>query len=357
MPYPESVIEPPKINRRGAVAAAVAAAYAWMFSGPVTQTRPHHLLAARTIEQRVVSGGPLPLTVGYGARMGNTWDTLSKVEMAINAGYRLFDTAQKYKNEGAVGEALSSAIAEGRLKREDIFVTTRVSDENMGYERTTHSVLESDALLGLEGGFDLVLVHEPHPFAATSDLEEHAKEMRRSTWKALEELQELGQIKQIGVSNFGEGHMKELFEYAKFKPAVSQFEVHPYNQRTELVNFCKGNGIAVNAFSPLGGKGKLSQLKDSLKKNGDLGHFSLTNELLNDPVLNRIGANHGKSVAQVILRWHLQRGITPMPQSSTPARMHENYNVFDFKLSNEDMDAIGELDRGHFVIPNADDFA
>lgn len=136
--------------------------------------------------------------------------------------------------------------------------------------------------------------------------------------------------------------MLELLEYAKVKPAVNQFEVHPYNQRTALVKLCQEKGIAVNAYSPLGGKGNDGQVTD---------------ELLKDPVLKTIASSYKKTIPQVILRWNLQRGITPIPKASSQKRIHENYDVFGFELSDADMSAIAKLDRGQFVILDADQLA
>jgi diketogulonate reductase-like aldo/keto reductase len=294
-------------------------------------------LLQRSIGEPVISGGRFPLTVGFGTCLIRPDNTQNLVDLAIQTGYRLFDTAQRYGNEEGLGKALKIAFKSGQLNRQDVFVTTKVWIKNMGYDATLKSVRESVAKLGsLDGGIDLVLIHWPGEFVRRGqDPFSNNARLRRETWEALEKLQSDGVVKQIGVSNFGERHLKELLGFAKVKPWVNQFEIHPYNQRERLVEMCQSEGIAVNAYSPLGGKGNKGQVTD---------------QLLTDPVLVKIGDAHGKTAAEAILRWHLQRRITPIPKSSTKSRMSENYNVFDFELSEEEMSAIAKLEKSQFAI-------
>jgi len=290
----------------------------------------------RTIGEPVVAGGHLPLVVGLG--MGPPYPQ-RYAELAIDAGYRLFDTAQEYGSEEGLGNALKAAFASGKLRRQDVFVTTKVWVDNMGYDRTIKSVRESlDSLGGLDGGIDLVLIHWPCPFIPKDEVGaiEYYSDVRRKTWEALEKLQQDGVVKQIGVSNFGERHLKELLAYAKVKPAVDQVEVHPYNQRVRLEEFVKTEGIRFEAYSPLG-KSRIG--------------------LLEDPVLTRIAETKGKSVAQVILRWLLQRDITPIPLSRNEKRIKENLDVTDFALTDDEMRDIAKLDRGQFVIMDDEELA
>eukprot|EP00404_Azadinium_spinosum_P033094 CAMPEP_0180577400 /NCGR_PEP_ID=MMETSP1037_2-20121125/11916_1 /TAXON_ID=632150 /ORGANISM="Azadinium spinosum, Strain 3D9" /LENGTH=202 /DNA_ID=CAMNT_0022595149 /DNA_START=16 /DNA_END=624 /DNA_ORIENTATION=+ len=200
------------------------------------------------------------------------------------------------------------------------------------------SVRESfDSLGGLDGGIDLVLIHWPCPFVPKERAAiESYSTLRRKTWEALEKLQQDGVVKRIGVSNFGERHLKELLGYAKIKPAVDQVEVHPYNQRVRLEKLVKSEGIRFEAYSPLG-KSRIG--------------------LLEDPVLTRIANAKNKSVAQVILRWLLQRGITPIPLSRNEKRINENIAVTDFDLTDDEMRAIAKLDRGQFVIMDDEELA
>ena len=163
--------------------------------------------------------------------------------------------------------------------------------------------------------------------------------LRRETWGELEGLQRRGIVRQIGVSNFSERHLRELLGYARAKPSVNQFEVHPYNQRAELMALCQTEGIAVMGYCPLGGKGNKGQVTD---------------QLLKDPALKTIASAHGKTSAQVILRWHLQRGVTPIPKGSSKAHIRENIGVFDFALSEAEMRTIAGLERGQFALFDAD---
>jgi len=288
----------------------------------------------------VVSGGRPPLTVGYSTAMLAPNDTERCVADALDAGYRLFDAAQQYGNEDGVGKAITSGISSGKLKREDVFVTTKVWVDNMGYFRTKISVRQSASKLGnLGGGIDLVLMYWPGDFATEGDLLAQGFKggnfdldafLRRDTWQALERLKRDGVVKQIGVANFDERHLKELLEYAKVKPAVNQFEVHPFNQRNQLIDFCQSEGITVEAYGPLGDQANEGQVKV---------------KLLSNKRLKNIAVAHLKTVPEVILRWHLQRGVIPIPTSSSPARMRENFNVFDFELTQDEMAAIAKLDR------------
>jgi diketogulonate reductase-like aldo/keto reductase len=333
------------------------------YAGEGTMTEASNL-AAREIGQPVHSGGPFPLTVGYGTCLQR--DPQGTVKIALKEGYRLIDTAQRYGNEAYVGQAILDSIAEGVVKREDLFLTTKIWIENMGFDKTIVSTRQSSRRLAggfdgeaglveavkesygqgktVEGGIDLMLIHWPSAFVPKGNLitDLQAKWVRQQTWKALEKLQEDGEVKQLGVANFGQRHLEEILSYATIKPTVSQFEIHPYNQRENLVKWCQSQGIAVNAYSPIGGKGN----------EGDV-----TDELLSDPVLQKIADSHGKTIAQVILRWHLQRGVTPIPKASSQERIHENRDVFGFELSDADMSAIKGLERGKYVLTDADTFA
>eukprot|EP00929_Paragymnodinium_shiwhaense_P108533 TRINITY_DN74855_c0_g1_i1.p1 TRINITY_DN74855_c0_g1~~TRINITY_DN74855_c0_g1_i1.p1 ORF type:complete len:394 (+),score=26.90 TRINITY_DN74855_c0_g1_i1:80-1261(+) len=318
-------------SRRSVLSGAVVAGALWQGDIATAAADP-----TRKIGEAVISGGQLPLTVALG--MGPPY-AQRYVEYAIDAGYRLFDTAQEYGSEEGLGNALKAAFSSGKLKRQDVFVTTKVDIDNMGYERTIKSVAESlDKLGGLDGGIDLVLIHWPCPFVRKGDpgAIEAMSTLRRETWEALEQLQQGGLAKQIGVSNFGERHLKELLGYAKVKPAVDQVEVHPYNQRAGLEKLVKSEGIRFEAYSPLG-KSRIG--------------------LFEDPVLLSIAETKRKSVAAVIIRWLLQRGITPIPLSRNEKRIKENINVFNFDLTDDEMRAIAALDRGKFVIMDDEELA
>mmetsp|Transcript_26698 Transcript_26698/g.53228 ORF Transcript_26698/g.53228 Transcript_26698/m.53228 type:complete len:419 (-) Transcript_26698:187-1443(-) len=318
-------------SRRHVLTGAVVAGALWRGEGAAASIPPRG-----AIGEPVVSGGPLPLTVGLGT--GPPY-AQRYVELAIDAGYRLFDTAQEYGSEEGIGNALKAAFVSGKLKRQDVFVTTKVEIDNMGYEPTIKSVRESlDSLGRLEGGIDLVLIHWPCPFVRKDEPGAIAKysKLRRKTWEALERLQQDGVVKQIGVSNFGKRHLKELLGYAKVRPVVDQVEVHPYNQRRDLEKLVTSEGIRFEAYSPLG--------------KGYIGLFE-------DPVLIAIADAKKKSVAAVVLRWLLQRGITPIPLSRNEKRLKENLDVFDFALTEEEMRAIAKLERGQFVLTDDEQLA
>jgi len=163
--------------------------------------------------------------------------------------------------------------------------------------------------------------------------------IRKDTWQGLEALRKDGVVRQIGVSNYAERHLRELLEYAEVRPAVSQFEVHPFNVREQLVTFCQQEGISVEGYSPLGGKGNPK---------------AVTDNLLRSPQLKKIAKNYGKTVAQVILRWHLQRGVTPIPKSVRKERMKENLAVFDFELTAAEVAEISGLDKATFAIQDSE---
>ena len=326
-------------SRRSVLSGGVAAGFAALWNCEVASAAAsdeNGPFGKTNIGEPVVSGGSLPLTVGLGT--GPPY-AQKYVELAIDAGYRLFDTAQEYGSEEAIGNALKKAFTSGKLKREDVFVTTKVDIYNMGYEPTIRSVRESFDLLGrLDGGIDLVLIHWPCPFIPKGEpgAVEKYSALRRTTWEALEKLQQDGVAKQIGVSNFGKRHLKELLGYATVRPAVNQVEVHPYNQRVGLEKLVRSEGLRFEAYSPLG-KGVIG--------------------LLEDPLLKRIADAKNKSVAAVILRWLLQRGITPIPLSRNENRLRENLDVFDFALTEDEMRAIAKLDRGQFVLTDDEKLA
>eukprot|EP00445_Apocalathium_hangoei_P030103 CAMPEP_0203927574 /NCGR_PEP_ID=MMETSP0359-20131031/66977_1 /ASSEMBLY_ACC=CAM_ASM_000338 /TAXON_ID=268821 /ORGANISM="Scrippsiella Hangoei, Strain SHTV-5" /LENGTH=277 /DNA_ID=CAMNT_0050856363 /DNA_START=397 /DNA_END=1230 /DNA_ORIENTATION=- len=259
-----------------------------------------------------------------------------QIGWSLQSGYRLVDTAQRYENEAGIGDALAKAMAAGTVSREELFVTTKVWVEAMGYEQTLRSIDKSLAKLRLSY-VDLLLLHWPGDFGQTPSLKQ-CRETRLYTWRAMEQAMKDGRVRNIGVANFGKRHLLELLEFAEVRPAVNQFEVHPFNTRTELVELCQREGIQVMGYSPLGGR------------NGGGPGTGVTDELLQHPTLTLIAANHGKTSAQVMLRWQIQRGITPIPKASSSERLAENFNVFDFDLLSEEMALIGALDRGAFVV-------
>lgn len=285
-----------------------------------------------------IAGGALPLTVGMGTCLVSERDVESQVTQALEEGYRVFDTAQRYMNEAGLGSALQKAFDKG-ISRDDVFVITKVWPDNYGYDKTIASVKESASRLSLDR-IDLVLPHWPG-FLTRLDFKDEARgraagaAKRRDTWRALEELRRQGTVSQIGVSNFDARRLEEVFTYAEERPTVNQFEVHPLNARQDLVDLCNSQGVLVNSYSPLGGKGNKKQVTDVLLKS---------------PTIKRIADAHGKTSAQVILRWHLQRQLTPIPKTTRRARMKENLAVFDFELTEAEVQEMTSMDQKKFVI-------
>lgn len=241
---------------------------------------------------------------------------IKAVESALETGYRLIDTAAFYENEEGVGKA----IRESGIKREEIFVTTKVWNTDQGYDSTLKAFEKSLKKLGLDY-VDLYLVHWP----VTGKYLE--------TWRALRKLHENGVVKTIGVSNFHPQHLKRLMDEYGDIPAVNQVELHPYLNQEKLRAYCRDKGIQVQAWSPLA-KGRL----------------------LNEPVLHQIGEKYGKTPAQVVLRWHLQHGIAIIPKSANPSRIQENADIFNFELTPEEMARIDGLNRNMRTGKNPDDF-
>lgn len=244
--------------------------------------------------------------LGYGVYQVTKQECERCVLDALHAGYRLIDAAQSYFNEEEVG----SAIKKSGVPREEIFLTTKVWVEHYGYEQCKASIEESMRKLQVDY-LDLLLLHQP--FSDTY-----------GAWRALEEYYEAGKIRAIGISNFYPDRMIDMTLFNRIQPMINQIEIHPHHQQHESKTWHDKYGVQLEAWAPFGeGRG---------------GMFEET-------VLKEIGLKYGKTPAQVILRWHLQRGIIVIPKSTHRERMEENINVFDFELSQEDMDKIAVLDK------------
>lgn len=237
------------------------------------------------------------------------------VSAALEVGYRAIDTAAMYNNEEGVGEAIQAS----GLPREDIFVTSKLDNEHHGYDAAMRGFDDSIRKLGLTY-LDLYLIHWPMP-----EQDDYVE-----TWQALEELHQQGRIKAIGVSNFKQAHLDKLLGSCDVVPAVNQIELHPHFNQKAMRDYCRERDIYVESWSPI-------------KRGGDV---------LNDKVVQSIADNHGKTGAQVVLRWHIQHGLIVIPKSRTPARIKENIDIFDFKLSDEEMAAIDDLGQGERIGPD-----
>jgi diketogulonate reductase-like aldo/keto reductase len=257
--------------------------------------------------------------LGFGVFQIDPNETVDPVRLALDVGYRLIDTAQGYRNEEGVGEALANS----GIAIDDVFVTTKLTNSEHGRDKTLAAFDGSMRKLRLEV-LDLFLIHWPLP-----KLDRYVE-----TWKAFDELRRDGRIRSIGVSNFTVDHLQRLLDETGVVPAVNQVELHPYFPQDELRAFHAEHGILTEAWAPLGqGRG-----------------------LLEEPVLTEVGKAKDKTPAQVALRWHIQLGNVVIPKSVTPSRIRENFDVFDFALDDAEMEQIAGLATGKRLGPDPEKF-
>ena len=266
-------------------------------------------------------GNKIPV-IGFGTYKLMGQEGVGSVAHAISNGYRMIDTAAAYKNEDVVRKGI---LASG-VKREELFVTTKLWRDNLGYESAKKEFAKSLKELGIDY-VDLYLIHWP----ANARNYNNWQKTNADTWRAMEELQAEGKIKTIGVSNFWKEHLEALFQTANVIPAVNQIEFHPGYWQPELVAFCKKQNIVVEAWSPLA-RGKV----------------------FGNEILENMAKNHNKTVSQVCLRWGIQHKVIVIPKSSTSERIEENINLFDFELSEEEMKQIDTIPEMGFSgeLPN-----
>ena len=257
--------------------------------------------------------------LGFGVFQIPPEETQEKVEEALGVGYRHIDTAAAYRNEAGVG----AAIAATGVRREDVFVTTKLWNSEQGYDSTLRAFEQSVERLGT-GDVDLYLIHWPLP----------SKDLFLDTWRAFERIREEGGARSIGVSNFRVEDLERLEQEAERRPTVNQIELHPRLQQAELRAWHADHDVATEAWSPLA-----------------------QGELLEDGTIETVAAHHDRTPAQVILRWHLQVGNVVIPKSSSPERIRENFEVFDFELSEDDMAALERLDTGQRTGPDPATFS
>jgi diketogulonate reductase-like aldo/keto reductase len=259
--------------------------------------------------------------IGFGVfRVPEGEEVVNSVKFALQAGYRMIDTAMIYKNEEGVGKA----IRESGLPRKEIFITTKLWNIDQGYSNALNAIDVSLAKLGVEY-VDLYLVHWP---TASADTKE-SLDKREETWKAMEEIYKSGKARAIGVSNYTIAHLEEMKKYAKTIPAVNQVEFHPFLYQEALLDYCKSSGIALEAHSPFA--------------------HGAQPEKLDNQSLKKIAAMHNKSIYQVLLRWSLQHGAIPLPKSVHKERIEENIKIFDFELSEQEMNIIDSLNENLHV--------
>jgi diketogulonate reductase-like aldo/keto reductase len=250
--------------------------------------------------------------IGFG-----TWQTpngdlaVSSVLSALQAGYRHIDTAQGYGNEESVG----TAIKKSGIDRKEIFITSKLNNSEHGYQKTLDAFEETMKKLDMDY-IDLFLIHWPNPIAFRN----HWQEANAGTWKAFEELYNAGRIRSIGISNFHPHHIEDLMKTATVAPMVNQIRLCPGDTQDEVVDYCRSRNILLEAYSPLG-----------------------VGKIFDVPEMQMLAEKYEKSIAQICIRWSLQRGYLPLPKSVTPARIKENAEVFDFELSADDVQLIADL--------------
>ena len=248
-------------------------------------------------------------SIGFGTyKSGNDEDTARIVKYALEIGYRQIDTASFYGNEVGVGKG----IKDSGIKREEIFLVTKLWNDDHGYENTIKAFNKSLERLQVEY-IDLYLIHWPNKLNA-------------ETWRAFEYLYKIGKVKAIGVCNFKIGHLEELKATAEIMPMVNQVEIHPLSSKDIMLDYCNKNNIQLVAWSPI-----------------------MRGKIFSNELIIALAEKYKKTIAEVILRWHIQRGVIPIPKSSNEERIKENIDVFDFEISKEDMDIIDSLNEGNNV--------
>ena len=283
-------------------------------------------LTSLTSDLKLSNGVIIP-GLGYGTYQTPPEDAYRAVTDALAVGYRHIDTAARYGNESGVGQA----VKDSGLKREEVFITSKLWNTERGYDKTMAAFEKTLAELGTDY-LDLYLIHWP---ANEKQFGQEAAALNLDTWRAFEDLYKVGKIKAIGVSNFMPNHLEALLAQAEIKPMVNQIEVHPGWPQTEAIRYCQRNDILVEAWAPLGEAAALS-----------------------NPVLAKIAAKYDHTPAQVCLRWEIQQGILPLPKSVHKERMAENTKLFDFELTEDEMDIIGALRNlgGQCKVPDQVDF-
>ncbi|WP_108788621.1 aldo/keto reductase [Erythrobacter sp. Alg231-14] len=288
--------------------------------------------------------------VGFGLWKIPREDTANSVVEAIRAGYRHFDSAADYANEAETGDGLAKAIAQGLISRDDVWVTSKLWNTFHAAEHVEEACRKTLADLQLDC-LDLYLIHFPialeyvpideryppewlHNPDATDPVMQRARVPLHETWKAMEGLVEKGLVKRIGVCNYNSALVHDLMTYARIKPAMLQIEAHPYLSQENLIRCATGYGIDVTAFSPLGAQ---SYFELNMAEAGE--------SLLGTAPVMVAAQAHGKTPAQVLLKWGVQRGTAVIPKTTKPERMRENLDIADFELSNVEMAAIGALNQ------------
>ena len=260
-------------------------------------------------EFNILSNGIKIPSIGFGTyKLGDNEKAVTALKHALEIGYRHIDTAAFYGTEEAIGIALK----ESYVKREEIFLVTKLWNDCHGYENTMKAFNESIKRLGVDY-LDLYLIHWPN-------------ELNPDTWRALEDLYTEGKVKAIGVCNFKIGHLEELKKTAKIMPMTNQIEIHPGCTQKDMVEYCQENNIQLVAWGPI-----------------------MRGKVLTEPIMIELSKKYNKTIPQITLRWHIQNGIIPIPKSSNEDRIKENFNIYNFEISKEDMLKIDSLNRNENV--------
>ena len=258
---------------------------------------------------KVLSNGVKMPAIGFGTyKSGSDDETAKIVKYALENGYRHIDTAAFYDNEVGIG----NGIKESGVKREEVFLVTKLWNDDHGYENTIKAFNKSLEKLKVDY-IDLYLIHWPN-------------KLNSETWRAFEHLYEMGKVKAIGVCNFKIGHLEELMKSAKIKPMVNQVEVHPLNSKNNMVDYCNEHNIQLVAWSPI-----------------------MRGKIFSNELIMSLSEKYKKTIVQIVLRWHIERGVVPIPKSSNEERIKENFDIFDFNISSEDINAINSLNEGDSI--------
>lgn len=291
--------------------------------------------------------GKMPV-LGYGTWQSKDSELEKAVDLALEAGYRHIDTAYVYENEKVIGNVIHQWISSGKLKREDLFLVTKLPASGNRPEGVAKFLKRS--LENLQVTYiDLYLIHLPvafkdiegelFPMTSEGEIDIDVTTNHVAIWKEMELQVDAGLVKAIGISNFNQTQIQRIIDHSRIKPVNLQIELHAYFQQKDMINFCKANNISVTCYSPLGAPG----LGKFMAAFGT--HMEMP-DILNNPLVGKIAAKWNKSGAQVLLRHCIQKGLIAIPKSVTASRIKENINIFDFKLDDHDMDVLNNLDQG-----------
>jgi len=280
------------------------------------------------------TGAHMPL-IGLGTFLSKPGEVALAIKAALSLGYRHIDCAEAYDNQKEVGQALSEVWKEGKVKREEVFITSKIRCGRMHPDEVQKQLEETLSDLQLSY-LDLYLVHQPIYCRSVDGSIKFGRGVSiQSIWREFEKLQDSGKVKAIGVSNFPTVIINDLLNYARIKPAVNQIERTPYLTQKPHVDFLKSEGIHITAFGPLGAPGLMGQRKPDVKP------------LMSNQVVNDIAAKKGKTVAQVLIRWGIQGKTVVIPKSIKPERIEENFKVLDWELTNDEMKSLDDLNRDY----------